>query len=145
MADRKDREGMKTIKQENINYGFKYIARDEDDTLFIYTDRPYKKEKWWRVGFGAYCHRLKYENDFTRKIKWEDEEPTQIVRREPLYYIKLLDNNSSYVIRNNDTGKIYINHKQDLKHCYLQSKFTVEEIEELNPAYVPFAVPVEDE
>lgn len=138
---------MKKINAKKVFENFKWIARDKSGNLYVYKDKPLKNKRYkmWNSGILEEIRAIKYENEFTDQIKWEDEEPTRIIWGEPLYYIKLLDNDSSYAIRNNNTGKVYINHKQDLKHCYLQSKFTMEEIEELNPAYVPFAVPVEDE
>lgn len=56
--------------------GYKYLARDLSDTLFLYSEKPIKKDEVWASMYG---HNLLYDfNDLFRFVKWEDEVPTSI-------------------------------------------------------------------
>lgn len=53
---------------------WKYIARDSDGDLCLYTDRP---EKWvsnWIDHTNDYYHFYEF-NELFKFVKWEDEEP----------------------------------------------------------------------
>lgn len=55
---------------------FKYIARDSNDAVFVYREKPSKKSEVWG---SIYEHRVLEE--FYKSflfVKWEDEEPTSI-------------------------------------------------------------------
>ena len=66
--DRKEAEKM-------IAQGYRYIARDKDQQLFLYYYKPRKlAEKWWiEAGRAYYISASNF-----RFIEWENEEPTLI-------------------------------------------------------------------
>ena len=75
MITREEYGWLNTYRSE----GFRWIARDKDKGLYVYTTEPEKRECEWRTtklnSSGVY-------NDdgyrLFRYIKWEDEEPTRI-------------------------------------------------------------------
>ena len=75
----------KTIAR-NIDWEYKWMARDRDGNLCIYEGKP-KKEKctWYFDGYN----RFSYFNHLFSAIKWEDEEPTLI---SDIYNPQVLDN-----------------------------------------------------
>lgn len=64
----------KTIAR-NIDWEYKWIARDWDGNLCIYEGKPRKEEDSWY--FDGY-NRFSYFNHLFSAIKWEDSEPTKI-------------------------------------------------------------------
>lgn len=53
----------------------KYIARDEDGKLCVYSSKPVKKEKYWYLCSGR-CSWLDFAFDVDfPMVKWEDSEP----------------------------------------------------------------------
>lgn len=58
----------------NISKKYRYVARDEDGTLFVFTEKPFKLDYYWKSGnedeYSVYLF-----NHLFRFIKWEDEEP----------------------------------------------------------------------
>ena len=64
----------KTIAR-NINWEYKWMARDRDGNLCIYEEKPRKEEDSWY--FGGYDY-ISYFNHLFSAIQWEDEEPTRI-------------------------------------------------------------------
>ena len=59
----------------NLDYDFKYIARDEDGDLYVYTNKPSKFYNCWNGHDG--CD-LSAFNHLFQFVKWEDEEPYYI-------------------------------------------------------------------
>ena len=60
----------------NIDKEYKWIAKDKDDDyIYAYENKPYKKEESWTGGnnAGLYC----FDKLFPT-ITWEDEEPVYI-------------------------------------------------------------------
>lgn len=55
---------------------YKYIARDKDNVLEIYTEKPYKNYEWWISEKGCVFHIVIYEHIF-KSIQWEDAEPCE--------------------------------------------------------------------
>lgn len=56
--------------------GYKYIARDRDNTLFIYKDKPSKLAEYW-----ASLYHYSLDDNFRNLfefVEWEDKEPTPI-------------------------------------------------------------------
>lgn len=51
-----------------------WAARDEDGTLYIYEEKPYKNIHVWN------CDELEYFPiiELLPEVKWEDEEPTEV-------------------------------------------------------------------
>lgn len=62
---------------ENIDERYQWISRDENGDLYVYENKPQKKDSYcWYVcdgfcGFSAFNHLFKM-------IKWEDNKPTLI-------------------------------------------------------------------
>ena len=68
-------EDEKAILQ-NIDEKYKYVARDYDRRLFVFLEKPEKKEFVWGsnnkvLSISAFDHLFKM-------VKWEDEEPWKI-------------------------------------------------------------------
>lgn len=56
--------------------GYKYIARDRDNTLFIYKDKPSKLAEYW-----ANLYHYSLDDNFRNLfefVEWEDKEPKSI-------------------------------------------------------------------
>jgi len=64
----------KTIAR-NIDWEYKWMARDWDGNLCIYEEKPEKRNGTW---FSDGYNRFSYFNHLFSAIKWEDEEPTLI-------------------------------------------------------------------
>ena len=66
----------------NIDKGYKWIAKDRDGDLWIYTNKPKKEDD----GHWRYCSSKSlsfepldiFKNSLFTEIKWEDEEPVYI-------------------------------------------------------------------
>ena len=67
-------EAEKTIAR-NIDWEYKWMARDWDGNLCIYEEKPEKRNGTW---FSDGYNRFSYFNHLFSAIKWEDEEPTLI-------------------------------------------------------------------
>lgn len=57
----------------NLPEKYKWIARDENGLLYIFHDKPKKKEFTWIIGFGSRC--LSLFNHLFQMVRWEDDEP----------------------------------------------------------------------
>lgn len=56
--------------------GFRYIAKDSDGQMFVYTDRPRKGSKTWLCGGSCFNYfNLKYLRAVFPLVNWSDEEP----------------------------------------------------------------------
>ncbi len=53
-----------------------WVARDENGSLYLYSDEPWKGPLGWKVDIDVWIEPL----DSTKfpNVKWEDEEPTQV-------------------------------------------------------------------
>ncbi len=61
------------LKNLEPSLNFKYIARDKDDILFVYKEKPYKNYNCWRcINNLGKCVQLPFKNLF-QFIRWEDE------------------------------------------------------------------------
>lgn len=82
------------------NNHFKYIARDENGNLYVYTSKPEKSESVWipeksesvRMSSDRSCY-LTIFNSLFNFIKWEDAEPTSI--KEILENCEVVENESN--------------------------------------------------
>lgn len=64
----------KTIAR-NIDWEYKWMARDRDGNLCVYGGKPKKRnDSWIADDYGYLC----YFNHLFPAIKWEDEEPIRI-------------------------------------------------------------------
>ena len=77
-------EAEKTIAR-NIDWEYKWIARDQDGNLCIYGEKPRKKESDWYSDDYEY---ISYFNHLFSAIKWEDGGPTRIC---DIYNPQILD------------------------------------------------------
>lgn len=66
-----ERKYAKSLKEQ----GYNWIARDIDDYLYAYTDKPIKRDFAWMRDQGEFY--LIDGRDF-RPITWQDKEPTNI-------------------------------------------------------------------
>lgn len=58
---------------QNIDSNFRYIARDEDETLCIYIKKPIKSKDYWLASSSP--ESLNSFRHLFKMVKWEDEEP----------------------------------------------------------------------
>ena len=71
-----------TIDTSELPTWANWIARDKDGKLWVYEYTPYKTwESWFASGD---IHKVEGDSILLGQIKWEDEEPTKIVRRQLL-------------------------------------------------------------
>lgn len=65
-----DKAFLEYIREER-----KYIARDEDGKLYVYSSKPFKEKNYWHLHSGC-CSSLDFAFavDFPM-VKWSDEEP----------------------------------------------------------------------
>ena len=61
---------------KNIDEEYQWIARDKDNDLYLYPQKPEKKENSWRYGYDFTC--IEMFNHLFKFVKWEDEEPYNI-------------------------------------------------------------------
>lgn len=57
-----------------IKHKYKWIARDDDNGLYVYKDKPSREDGFWyggATGFNSFNHMFKF-------IKMDDEEPYNI-------------------------------------------------------------------
>lgn len=71
------------------NKKYKYIARDKGSMLYIYKDKPSKKEDVW-VSLYGHCRVDRYVGDLFHFISWADKEP--IVINELLNNCEVIEN-----------------------------------------------------
>ena len=56
---------------------WKWIARDQNGDIYIFTRKPYKGKHYWTTGSVPDNHMFPYRNMF-KCIKWSDEDPVNI-------------------------------------------------------------------
>ena len=61
--------------KDKVNKVKVWLARDEDGSLYAYSNPPAKFEEHWELG-GFSSNLLLDESRFT-EVKWEDNEPTE--------------------------------------------------------------------
>lgn len=57
-----------------------WIARNKNGSLFVYRQKPKKKKNKWvppYMGFAPTC--LRINNSVFPEVKWEDDEPRELV------------------------------------------------------------------
>lgn len=59
-----------------------WVARDKDNELYLYRDKPVKQpesnaSKWLVTSFNA----IHIDSDLFPSVKWEDKEPARVVIR----------------------------------------------------------------
>lgn len=58
-----------------INHGYQYIAKDDDEILYVYDTKPNKTQCQW--GVTKMVKRINFDDLFSF-IRWEDDEPYSI-------------------------------------------------------------------
>ena len=57
-----------------------WIARDEDESLWIYDTKPIKGDTGWvMANTTGGCSVVDSELDGFEEVKWEDEEPRELI------------------------------------------------------------------
>lgn len=80
----------KYMAGEALSYGFTYVARDKNQCLFFYENKPekyYKREAWdseegeATMVISFFLDKIGDSDDdkIFKMVKWEDEEPTKLV------------------------------------------------------------------
>ena len=52
-----------------------WVARDEDGSLYMYTDKPRKRRYNWYAPKVGY---VKLDDSLFPEVQWSDEEPTKV-------------------------------------------------------------------
>ena len=69
----------KTIFEDFMKDGYKYIARDKDGAIFAYSDEPIKREKVWILtSTDGTWQDISLMSRLFADVKWKDEEPFRI-------------------------------------------------------------------
>lgn len=64
---------------------------------------------------------------------------------EQKYYVKLLDRDKGYLNYQHSFNEFFVDDKDDYEDGDYKTQFTISEIEDIDPRYMAFAVPVEEE
>lgn len=76
MVEKQFSKDEKTIAR-NFPKEFEYAARDEDEELWLYKERPNKGECEWNLEWSP-VQNINFFNHLFQQIQWEDDEPTLI-------------------------------------------------------------------
>lgn len=88
VISKRDRESLDYIKNN-----FVYIARDENGSLFVYSEKPIKKSCYYD-SIGGVTGSVSFIFDMKLPmIKWEDEEPWSIEDLKKLEVVEEYENN----------------------------------------------------
>ena len=72
-------EVRKDIFEDFMKDGYKYIARDKNEALFAYSDKPIKREKVWLLtSTDGTWQDISLMSRLFADVKWKDEEPFRI-------------------------------------------------------------------
>ena len=73
-------KGIELIILENLcpDFDAKYIARDEDDSLWVFNVRPVKGANTWSSDYFHPPESLNMFQHLFQFIQWEDKEPWKI-------------------------------------------------------------------
>lgn len=63
-----------------------YIARDNDNSLWVYTEMPFRNDFSWNSDGGAY----EIDESLFPEVKWEDKEPKVLTIADNMF-IKIED------------------------------------------------------
>lgn len=63
---------------ENIDKDYKWIARDKDNSLWLYGDRPIKKCACWSHKYSEIGAEFAFYKHLFQFITWQDEKPYNI-------------------------------------------------------------------
>lgn len=52
-----------------------WIARDKDGELYLFSEKPSKREEFWLMSRGTV---IQLPSELFPEVKWEDEEPREL-------------------------------------------------------------------
>ena len=55
-----------------------WVARDEDGTLFLYKDKPFRGSEQWHENPVLITGLIELRRELFPEIQWSDEEPTRV-------------------------------------------------------------------
>lgn len=55
-----------------------WIARDKDEELYLFSERPSKREEFWLMS-SATTIVIQLPSELFPEVKWEDEEPKELI------------------------------------------------------------------
>ena len=64
-----------TIEEKEITIDA-WVARDKNNVLCLFNDKPFKREVEW--GCWSHVEPILIESKFFPEVKWEDKEPTKV-------------------------------------------------------------------
>ena len=53
-----------------------WIARDKDEELYLFSEKPSKREEFWLMSRGTV---IQLPSELFPEVKWEDEEPRELI------------------------------------------------------------------
>ena len=53
-----------------------WIARDKDGELYLFSEKPSKREEFWLMNRGTV---IQLPSELFPEVKWEDEEPRELI------------------------------------------------------------------
>ena len=56
-----------------------WLARNKDERLFLFVIKPHKEEDMGEWNDRDYYEKVELSNDLFHSVKWEDDEPTEVV------------------------------------------------------------------
>ena len=57
-----------------------YVARDKDGELYLFSEKPSKREEFWLMS-SATTTVIQLPSELFPEVKWEDEEPRELILR----------------------------------------------------------------
>ena len=57
-----------------------YVARDKDGELYLFSEKPSKREEFWLMS-SATTKVIQLPSELFPEVKWEDEEPRELILR----------------------------------------------------------------
>lgn len=55
-----------------------WLARDKDGELYLFSEKPSKREEFWLMSRGTITV-IQLPSELFSEVKWEDEEPRELV------------------------------------------------------------------
>ena len=55
-----------------------WVARDEDGTLFLYKDKPFRGSEQWHENPVSITGLIELRRELFPEIQWSDDEPTRV-------------------------------------------------------------------
>lgn len=75
-----DKEARQYILQHLYDEGYRYLARDKNNVLYVYKQRPAKEQYTWSATYYIFACVQLYSFPCFKDIKWADEEPIDIAK-----------------------------------------------------------------